>query len=147
MSVVLATLLIFSNEVIDQISLFVYPKVIPFDIVFDEGINFEEFDGGVVLNCMRGGQCPPGMHYKDDITGQIIDTGTTTKKSEPVVGAPDPSPDMFIYETEVPESVKTMVNSANTWVYIVYGFLLVGVGGMMYFIYTKKRIKPKHKSN
>lgn len=134
-------LIIFAEHVQNQMRIFVFSKTIPFDLVFDEGINYSDYDGAQVLNCLHsdGKFCPEGIRYKDDVTGQIIVTNVTIpKKTVAVVGAPDPTPDMFINDTP---QIQTMLENGDNIAKIMYGVLIAGVAIILVYVLIKKKIK------
>lgn len=141
LSIVLLGLLVTNADVLAGIKVFMFTQMTPLDLVFDEGIDLTQYDGAVILNCLRDKNfCPEGVHFKDDLTGEIApNPNPVPKKTVPVVGAPDPTPDMFI--TGNPSEIEQLLNKVDNTAYIIYGLIIAGIiFGILYFI--KKRNKP-----
>ena len=62
---VLLFMVLFSDGIITMIILSPY---LPFNIlgfIYPDGKDSSDYDGGALLNCMRGGVCPSGVTYQE----------------------------------------------------------------------------------
>ncbi len=85
--VLLITVVVFFDEVFVGIALFIQSQI-KLNLVFDEGIDLADYDGGVILNCLNGGGCPAGISRSNDDTGEIESTEIVPKKAVPVAPTP-----------------------------------------------------------
>ena len=71
LAVTIFLMVVFFNQVMIVISLFVYAQIIPLNVVFAPGIDYDDYDGAIILNCLHGGGCPEGVTYVNDDTGEV----------------------------------------------------------------------------
>lgn len=121
---ILAVMIIFHESVFIGLSLIVYANMLPLNVVFAPGINFDDYDGGVILNCLHGGGCPPGVSLTDDTTGNVIPTQEVPKKSTPVPETPGLTAEELYY-INLPDKVRDNVAFTDIFVYLIYGSLII----------------------
>ncbi len=95
MIVLLITVVVFFDEVFVGIALFIQSQI-ELNLVFDEGIDLADYDGGVIINCLNGGGCPEGVTFVDEETGEIVETVLVPKKAVAVTPTPVLTPEELI---------------------------------------------------
>ena len=142
-AVLIFLMVVFFNQVMIVISLFVYAQWIPYNIIFAPGIDYDDYDGAVILNCLHGGGCPEGVSRTNDDTGQVESTELVPKKAEPVqdfspesTGFPDsynPNPSVF----------NPVLNNVVLIDYIIYGLIILLLIGILLFLLKRRSKQPK----
>ena len=84
LAVTIFLMVVFFNQVMIVISLFVYAQMVPMNVVFAPGLDYSDYDGSVILNCLHGGGCPEGVTYVNDDTGEVESREIVPNKSQPV---------------------------------------------------------------
>ena len=134
---ILFGMIVFHEPLVNFIKLMVYAQLIPFNVVFAPGIDLQQYDGSVILNCLHGGGCPEGVTYVNDDTGEVEQRDIVPAKSTPVI---DYSPESQGY-VFVPESVQSSVANADMFAYVIYGLLIASVVVLIALL-LKRRSKP-----
>lgn len=118
-------------------------KMMPLDVVFDDGIDLSKYDGGVILNCLRDKNfCPEGVHYKDDVTGEVFASNPDQPKTfQPVVGAPNPTTEMFI--NDAPPNIQNTLVKLDMLSYVIIGIIVGGLVIAFVYLLVSKRRKVK----
>ena len=136
------SMVVFFNQVMIFISLFVYAQLVPMNIVFAPGIDYNDYDGAVILNCLHGGGCPEGVSRTNDDTGEIESTELVPKKAEPVQ---DFSPE----STGFPDSYNPnqllsnpVLNNVILIDYVIYVLIIILLVGILIFL-LKRRSKQQ----
>lgn len=133
---VIFNLWFFSDTIIDQIRLFTIFSAVPLNVEFDPNINLADYDASVIISCLHGGACPTGLQFRNDETGEIEQREVTTPKQQPVIGAPQPTSDMFVYD--FPTNIQDSIKFADTTAYVIFGIIVAGIIGI-FVLYFKKR--------
>jgi hypothetical protein len=104
--------------------------LVPNNLVFEEGIDLEDYDSAVILSCLHGGGCPDGISRTNDETGEVEVTELVPNKATPV----DPTPELTAEQiknvfdpTPRPDSNTTpdtdLEKTVNFAVYIYMGII------------------------
>lgn len=138
---VLIGMFAFHPMIMDQIKVFVAFQLIPMDVVFDEGIDLKQYDGGVILNCLRDKNfCPEGVHYKDDVTGEVFPSNPNQQKTfQPYTPPEDPNapPDPSLFP-----DVQDKITFSDNASLVIFGILIVSLIGVLVWVFKLRR-KPK----
>ena len=142
-AVTIFLMVVFFNQVMIVISLFVYAQWIPYNVVFAPGLDYGDYDGAVILNCLHGGGCPEGVTYVNDDTGEIESRDIVPKKAEPVqdfspesTGFPDSyNPNQSIF--------NPVLNNVVLIDYLIYGLIIILLFAVILIILKRRSKKPK----
>ena len=143
LALMIFSMVVFFNQVMIAISLFVYAQWIPYNIVFAPGIDYDDYDGAVILNCLHGGGCPEGVSRTNDDTGEIESTVVVPKKAEPVQ---DFSPESTGFPDSYnpnPSILNPVLNNVVLIDYIIYGLIILLLVGILIFLLKRRSKKPK----
>lgn len=143
LAVIIFLMVVFFNQVMIVISLFVYAQWIPYNVVFAPGLDYGDYDGAVILNCLHGGGCPEGVSRTNDDTGEVESTVVVPKKSQPVQ---DFSPE----STGFPDSynpgqsvLNPILNNVILIDYLIYGLIIILLVGIMILLLKRRSKAPK----
>lgn len=132
---------VYIQPIFDQVRVMVFMNMMPLDLVFDEGINFKDYDGAVILNCLHGGGCPEGVKYKNDDTGEIEDREIVPKTAQPYKAPEDPNtpPDPRLFG-DLPKSTQETIIKLDMVSYVIVG-VIVGslVAAFVYLLISRRR--------
>jgi hypothetical protein len=143
LALMIFSMVVFFNQVIIVISLFVYAQWIPYNVVFAPGINYNDYDGSVILNCLHGGGCPEGVTFVNDETGQVESREVVPKKSQPVQ---DFSPESTGFPDSYnpnPSILNPVLNNVILIDYFIYGLIIILLIGILIFLLKRRSKKPK----
>jgi hypothetical protein len=84
LAVSIMVLFVFFNGFVTLLVLLPYLDFPMLNVVFDEGLDYSDYDGATILNCLHGGGCPEGVTYVNDDTGETEQREVIPSKSEPV---------------------------------------------------------------
>lgn len=130
----------YHTDVLDGIRVFMLYNLVPMDVVFDEGIDLTQYDGGVILQCLRDKNfCPEGVHYKDDVTGEVFPSNPDQPKTfQPYVPPADPNAPP--HPATIPDGIQQDLNKLDLFAMFMYGLIVVGLVIMMVIvIFLKKK--------
>ena len=136
-------MVVFFNQVMIVISLFVYAQWIPYNVVFAPGLDYNDYDGSVILNCLHGGGCPEGVTYVNDETGQVESRDIVSKKAEPVQ---DFSPESTGFPDSYnanPSILNPVLNNVVLIDYVIYGLIILLLIGILVFLLKRRSKQPK----
>lgn len=140
--VLLATVY-YSSDVFNGIQLAVYMNLVPMDLVFQEGINLQDYDASVIINCLHGGGCPEGIQYKNDDTGEIEQREVVSKTAQPYTPPEDPNapPDpRTIPDGKLPEPIQQITSYYDALVFSIVAIIIITLIVVM-VIFLKKHHK------
>ena len=143
LALMIFSMVVFFNQVMTVISLFVYAQWIPYNVVFAPGIDYDDYDGSVILNCLHGGGCPEGVTYVNDETGQVESREVVSKKSQPVQ---DFSPESTGFPDSYnpnPSILNPVLNNVILIDYLIYILIIVLLAGIMIVLLKRRSKKPK----
>lgn len=130
------------NLIIQSIQKYVFMSLVPLDLVFDEGINLKDYDSAQIINCLHSQTlCPEGVHYKDDVTGEIIASTIIPKKAQPYAPPSDPNapPDPSLFEDKIPEKVQEKVTQLDTLTLEIFIGIVLIIAGIVVILLVKHR--------
>ena len=136
-------MVVFFNQVMILISLFVYAQMVPMNVVFAPGLDYGDYDGAVILNCLHGGGCPEGVTYVNDDTGQVESRELVPKKAEPVQ---DFSPESTGFPDSYnpnPSMINPVLNNVILIDYLIYGMIIILLFAVIVIILKRRTKKPK----
>ena len=143
LALMIFSMVVFFNQIMIVISLFVYAQWIPMNVVFSPGLDYNDYDGAVILNCLHGGGCPEGVSRTNDDTGQVESTELVPKKAEPVqdfspesTGFPDSyNPDQSAF--------NPILNDVILIDYLIYVLIIILLFGILVFLLKRRSKSPK----
>ena len=139
LAVTIFLMVVFFNQVLIVITLFVYAQMIPFDIVFAPDVDKSQIDASQIINCLHGGICPSGITYVDDETGKIEDTAIPDQQPPNL----SPESQIMTISNNVPSSVSSLIPSADNVVYLIYILLIVLLIVSIIILLKRRSRKPK----
>ena len=137
----LGSIIIFIDPVIDYLSITLYTKLIPYDIVFDPSVDKSQVDASQIINCLHGGGCPAGITYINDETGLKEEREVIPNKQQPIQDFSPESQGITI-SNNVPTALQQSVFNADKTVYTVYILIILGLATTA-FILIKRHWKKK----
>ena len=111
-------------------------------MVFAPGIDYNDYDGSVILNCLHGGGCPEGVTYVNDDTGEIEVRDVVPKKAQPVN---DPNvgqtllPDSYDGSSVIDSSLKNVALID----YLIYTMIFIVLFAVIVILLKRRSKKPK----
>jgi len=143
LAVMIFVMVVFFNQVMIVISLFVYANMIPFNVVFAPGLDYSDYDGAVILNCLHGGGCPEGVTYVNDDTGQVESREIVPKKAQPVEDFSPESkgfPDSY---NPSPSILNPVLQNVAFIDYLIYGLIIILLFVVIVILLKRRSKAPK----
>ena len=131
------------NQVMIVISLFVYAQIVPLNVVFAPGLDYSDYDGAVILNCLHGGGCPEGVTYVNDDTGEIESREIVSKKAQPVEDFSPESkgfPDSY---NPNPSILNPVLNNIVLIDYLIYAMIIILLFAVIVILLKRRSKMPK----
>ena len=133
--VAIAVFIVFSDQILTQFKLMAFLDLLPYDLVFDPGYDAANYDGANIINCLHDGPCPEGVHYKNDVTGEIEDKPVVAPKTiNDAIALTDDKP-----QTQPTYNAMSAAVIADYVAYFMYGMIVIGLIALI--IYLVKRRK------
>ena len=135
-TIILLLSLIFFDQVVIGIASFIFAQFLPYNVVFEPGLDLSKIDASQILTCLHGGGCPAGVTYVNDDTGLQEEREVIPNQQQPV---PNFSPEAVGFPEEIPESdpkdsdPKDSVNPI-TAIYVIYGLIIAGLLGFLIYL-------------
>lgn len=143
---VLIVVILQPDYTITGITLFMLANPQMNNLVFEEGLDYSDYDGAVILNCLHGGECPVGVSRTNDETGEIEEVGTAPTKSVPVAPTPEPTEEELFWMNYEPDTTtelgKTVDFAIDLYIILI---IILAVSAVVIFIVLKKKLIKIHK--